>query len=37
MRTTKQIIQKLQQIADKLPCSKRRKAINKRILNLKTK
>ena len=37
MRTTKEIIQKLQQIADNLQCCKRRKAINKRILNLKTK
>mgnify|MGYP003645766106 FL=1 len=37
MRTTKEIIQKLQQIADSLPKCKRRKAINKRILNLKTK
>lgn len=37
MRTTKEIIQKLQQIADKIQCCKRRRAINKRILNLKTK
>ena len=37
MRTTKEIIQKLQQIADSLQCCKRRKEIKKRILNLKTK
>jgi len=37
MRTKKQIIQKLQQIADSLPLCKRRKAIRKRILNLKLK
>jgi len=37
MRTKKQIIQKLQQIADSLPRCKRRKAIKKRILNLKLK
>ena len=37
MRTKKQIIQKLQQIADSLPLCKRRKAIKKRILRLKLK
>jgi len=37
MRTKKQIIQKLQQIADSLPLCKRRKAIKKIILNLKLK
>jgi hypothetical protein len=35
MRTKKQIIQKLQQIADSLPICKKRKAIKKRILKLK--
>jgi hypothetical protein len=35
MRTKKQIIQKLQQIADSLPICKKRKAIKKRILRLK--
>ena len=35
MRTKKQIIQKLQQIADSLPLCKKRKAIKKRILRLK--
>lgn len=35
MRTKKQIIQKLQQIADSLPLCKKRKAIKKRILKLK--
>lgn len=37
MRTKKQIIQKLQQLADSLPLCKRRKAIKKRILRLKLK
>ena len=37
MRTKQQIIQKLQQIADSLPLCKKRKAIKKRILNLKLK
>jgi hypothetical protein len=37
MRTKKQIIQKLQQIADSLPICKKRKAIKKRILKLKLK
>ena len=35
MRTKKQIIQKLQQLADRLPLCKKRKAIKKRILRLK--
>ena len=37
MRTKQQIIQKLQQIADSLPLCKKRKAIKKRILNIKLK
>jgi len=35
MRTKKQIIQKLQQLADSLPKCAKRKAIKKRILRLK--
>jgi len=35
MRTKKQIIQKLQQLADSLPICKNRNAIKKRILRLK--
>lgn len=35
MRTKKQIIQKLQQLADSLPLCEKRKAIKKRILKLK--
>jgi hypothetical protein len=37
MRTKKQIIQKLQQIADSLPICEKSKAIKKRILKLKLK
>jgi hypothetical protein len=37
MRTKKQIIQKLQQIADSLPLCEKRKEIKKRILRLKLK
>ena len=35
MRTKKQIIQKLQQLADRLPKCEKRKAIKKRISKLK--
>jgi len=37
MRTKKQIIQKLQQLADSLPLCKKRKELREKILNLKLK
>lgn len=37
MRTKKEIIQKLQQLVDKLPKCEKRKAIIKRIIKLKLK